>query len=150
MCQANNQAYPCDDINPAQHLNIIHTAEESVARTNEAYINSGINTQLRLVYVHYTSAIDDRSWSCSSILGAFRNNNDGVMDEVHQKRDEWGADFVALLTSTSVSGCGGIAYLGPWNSYMFSVTLARYAVGGTVSLYTVVLQNPNEAYSSSH
>lgn len=85
MCENNNQAYPCDDINPTQHLGIIHVAEEAVARTNQAYINSNINTQLRLVYVHYTP-YDDRSDSCGSVLGAVRKNGDGVMDEVHDLR----------------------------------------------------------------
>lgn len=131
MCESNNQAFPCDDIDPAQHLNIIHTAEEAVARTNEAYINSNINTQLRLVYVHYTD-YDDRSDTCSSVLGSFRQNGDGKMDEVHEMRNTWGADFAALLTSTRAGTCGGVAYLGPWNSLMFSVSKQRYAVGGTV------------------
>lgn len=130
MCQANNQAFPCDDINPAQHLNIIHTAEEAVAKTNEAYINSNIYTQLRLVYVHYTP-YDDRSDTCLSVLRSVTGNGDGIMDEVHEMRNTWGADFVALLTSTSAGSCGGIAYVGPYNSYQFSVTKARYAVGGT-------------------
>ena len=130
MCQANNQNFPCDDIDPAQHLNIIHTAEEAVAKTNEAYINSNIDTQLRLVYVHYTP-YDDRFDSCGSVLSAVRKNGDGVMDEVHGMRNTWGADFVALLTSTAAGSCGGIAYVGPYNSYQFSVTKARYAVGGT-------------------
>ena len=140
MCQANNQAYPCDDINPAQHLAIINVAEQAVARTNEAYINSNIDTQLRLVYVHYTP-YDDRSDSCGSVLGAVRKNGDGLMDEVHGLRNTWGADFVALLTSTSAGTCGGIAYVGPYNAYMFSVTKWRYAVGGTVSCLYHFLTN---------
>ena len=131
LCQSNKQSYPCDDIDPAQHLNIIHTAEEAVANTNEAYINSGIETQLRLVYVHYTSGINDSSHTCGSIIGAFQRNGDGLMDEVHDKRNEWGADFLALLPSSAVSGCGGVAYLGPYQAYMYSVTLAPYARGGT-------------------
>ena len=34
--------------------------------------------------------------------------------------------MVALLTSGAVSGCGGVAYVGPSNSYMYSVTLQKY------------------------
>jgi hypothetical protein len=136
MCQANRQAFPCDDIDPAQHLNIINTAEAAVAKTNEAYVNSNINTQLRLVYVHYTP-YDDRGDTCGSVLGSFRRNGDGIMDEVHTQRNTWGADFVALLTSTAAGTCGGIAYLGPWSSLMFSVTKWPYAVGGTVSFISI-------------
>ena len=50
----------------------------------------------------------------------------GIIDEIQGKRNEWGADIVALLTSDAVSGCGGVAYVGPSNSYMYSVTLQRY------------------------
>ena len=132
MCQSNSQSYPCDDIAPSQHLAMINKAEEAVAQTNQAYINSGINTQLRLVYVHYAD-YDDRSDSCGSVLRAV-TYTDGLMDEVHELRDTWGADFVALLTSTAAGTCGGVAWLGPYSTHMFSVTKWPYAAGGTVSL----------------
>lgn len=63
------------------------------------------------------------------------------MDEVHDKRSEWGADFVALLTSSKVSGCGGIAFLGPSKSVMFSVTLQSYlpAVVSSITLRSAFL-----------
>ena len=133
MCQSNSQSYPCDDIAPSQHLAMINKAEEAVAQTNQAYINSGINTQLRLVYVHYAD-YDDRSDSCGSVLRAVTYTNDGLMDEVHELRTTWGADFVALLTSTAAGTCGGVAWLGPYSTHMFSVTKWPYAAGGTVSL----------------
>ena len=60
----------------------------------------------------------------TSILLSFQYS--GIIDEIQGKRNEWGADIVALLTSGAVSGCGGIAYVGPSNSYMYSVTLQRY------------------------
>ena len=137
MCQQNGisvgngdcDAY--DDIDPANHINILNLADEAVQWTNVAYTNSQIEFQLRLVHVHYTPDVEDFLYDCGGILGKFRGLSDGVMDEVHGVRDTWGADVVALLTSSRVSGCGGIACVGPSNSFMFSVTLAPYAVGGT-------------------
>jgi hypothetical protein len=110
---------------------MINVAEESVAWTNVAYINSGIATQLRLVYVHHAPGFDDTSRSCVDLIYMVQRTTDGHLDDVHGVRDAWGADMVALLTSRRVSGCGGIAFVGPANAaYMFSVTLQRYSVNG--------------------
>mmetsp|Transcript_31508 Transcript_31508/g.60095 ORF Transcript_31508/g.60095 Transcript_31508/m.60095 type:complete len:1368 (-) Transcript_31508:3769-7872(-) len=137
MCEAAGRSISnggaCDQIgdldllDPALHAPIINVAETSVVWTNTAYINSGIQTQLRLVHTYMTD-FDDRGQTCRDMVYKWRDNNDNAMDEVHPKRTEYGADLAALLTTKAVSGCGGIAFVGPSNSYMFSVTLQRYSI----------------------
>ena len=38
------------------------------------------------------------------MISAIGSTSDGDMDEVHEKRNQWGADMVALLTSKKVKG----------------------------------------------
>lgn len=129
----------CDSditIDPANHLPIINKAEEAVVHTNVAYTNSGINFQLRLVYTHHTPTYRDTGKTCGQVISALQDQYDDNMDDVHDIRNLWGADAVALLTGNRVSGCGGVAYVGHYSPYsfsnwMFSVTLAPYATGGT-------------------
>lgn len=98
--------------------------------------NSGINFQLRLVYTHHTPTYRDTGKTCGQVISALQDRYDDNMDDVHDIRNLWGADAVALLTGPRVSGCGGVAYVGHYSPYsfsnwMFSVTLAPYATGGT-------------------
>ncbi len=92
---------------------------------NQAYINSRIAMQLRLVRaaeVAYTE-----SGNISTDLSRLQNKADGFMDTVHQLRDQYKADLVALIVDNGGSFCG-IAYVmanGPRASfagYAFSVT----------------------------
>ncbi|KAL7539111.1 hypothetical protein ACHAXR_009034, partial [Thalassiosira sp. AJA248-18] len=125
---------------PTNNVNIIDVATASVAWTNQAYKKSGIETQLRLVHTYRTPNYDDTSsgpgkGQCGAMLDDFTFKNDNHMDEVHTKRESWGADMLVLLTS-HVGGCGGIAWVGHVGSYsyshlMFSVTKQRFSIGGT-------------------
>lgn len=75
----------------------------AVAETNQAFLNSQINTQLRLVYsglVNYTETS-----SMSTDLGRLRSKTDGYMDDVHALRDTAKADLVSLIVENS-SSCG--------------------------------------------
>lgn len=139
LCELNSALSSCatfDTINPDNHQAAINKAEEAVAATNQAYLNSNLNLQLRLVYVQYVEDVDETTCDCVCMIYALKNAGDGIADGVHAKRNEWGADMVALLTSSRMSGCGGIAFVGhasPYYSYahvMFSVTIAAYATGG--------------------
>ena len=60
-------------------------------------------------------------------LGQLRNQNDGIMDEVHDKRERYGADIVAMIIDAS-QYCG-IGYVGPRKDLMFSVTKYSCATG---------------------
>lgn len=92
---------------------------------NQAYSNSGIAMRLRLARaaeVGYTE-----SGTISTDLSRLRSTNDGFMDTVHQLRNQYKADLVALIVDNGGPYCG-IAYVmanGPrasFASYAFSVT----------------------------
>jgi hypothetical protein len=102
----------------------------AVAAANQAYLNSKINMQLRLVYaaeVPYTE-----TGNMTRTLYDLQGMYDGKMDVVHQWRDTYGADQVALVTADSTY-CGlgyQMNYLASWfESYAFSVVHddSRYA-----------------------
>ena len=79
----------------------------AVATTNDAYKDSGIAAQLRLVR---TWAAGVNADTTNSWLSALQKPSDGILDGVHAQRDSAKADLVAVLTGPSTSACG-IAYL---------------------------------------
>ena len=97
----------------------------SVDLANQAYTNSKIAMQLRLVRaaeVAYTE-----TGNINTDLVRLRSTSDGFMDQVHTWRNQYKADMVALIVDNGGSYCG-IAYVmanGPrasFASYAFSVT----------------------------
>lgn len=67
----------------------------AVVETNQAFLESGIDVELRLVgsrQVDYRET-GDSEWD----LNLFTWNGDGFMDEVHRWRDRAGADIVSLI-----------------------------------------------------
>ena len=100
----------------------------AVEETNTALTASGVNFQLRLVH-----AYRDEDYIETSDFGVSLNDltfvNDGKLDSVHAKREEFRADVVAMLR-TSGGSCG-IAWRSatPSKSYMFSVTAWSCATG---------------------
>lgn len=77
--------------------------DNAVAAANQAYINSLIDMRLRLVYtgeVPYTE-----TGNMSRTLYDLQKANDGKMDVVHQLRNQYGADQVALI-SADANYCG--------------------------------------------
>jgi hypothetical protein len=79
-----------------------------VAETNQAYVNSRIQTRLRLVHaaqVDYTE-----SGNSGTDLSRLRATADGFMDNVHALRDTHGADMVKLIVANGGGACG-VAYL---------------------------------------
>ena len=76
----------------------------SVEYNNIAYDNSLAETQWNQVYAWQLEPGQDPS------LGQLTNPNDGIVDSVHDLRDVYGADQVALVDS----GGGGVAN-GLWN-----------------------------------
>ena len=65
-----------------------------VARANEIYTKSGIISKLRLVHTQLVNY--DENGSLSEHRSRLTIPNDGIMDEVHTLRDEYGADIVSL------------------------------------------------------
>ena len=86
---------------------------------NTAAENSGVLTRLNLVYSAKDHTGYEEGGSTGDCLTDIRGTSDGKLDYVHDLRNQYGADMVALVTSVSC----GTAYLGPNNgAYMFSVT----------------------------
>lgn len=69
--------------------------------------NSNTIATMRLVYTQEVSYTE--SGSSSTDLTRLRNTGDGYLDEVHEWRDAYGADLVAMFTK--VEDTGGIGYL---------------------------------------
>ena len=92
---------------------------------NQAYRNSQIAMQLRLVRAAEVAYAE--TGNISSDLSRLRSTSDGFMDTVHQLRNQYKADMVALIVDNGGAYCG-IAYVmanGPrasFASYAFSVT----------------------------
>jgi peptidyl-Asp metalloendopeptidase len=113
------------------HLNTV------IAQTNNTYANTQVPIQVRLVHAVEVQYDDSQSnMSYSTALSALRSSSDKVMDEVHNLRNQYGADVVSLFVSHPfVGGTVGMAYLmtsnpqnfSPW---AFSVVHQNYA-GGT-------------------
>lgn len=97
----------------------------AIAESNQAYSNSQINTQLRLVH---TSEVQNASGNMSADLSALTSSTDGVMDHIHDLRNQYGADMVSWFQESS-QYCG-IAWLsGTSASHGFSVVASNCATG---------------------
>ena len=93
------------------------------ADTNTAFQTSGVDAEVRIVHkalVNY----DESTGSWSDHLRRVSYRNDGIMDEVHAWRNEFGADAVSLFVNAG--GACGIGWLMQqlnfgWEQWMFSV-----------------------------
>ena len=109
---------------------IAAVCELECANTTITMENSGLNYGTRPVYVGLVEW-DEQS---DSLLGPFQNTSDGIIDEVHEIRDEVGADACALVSLTdgenpSVGYCG-LAYVLGGNSPAFAFSsLVRGCMG---------------------
>lgn len=98
--------------------------ELTVVETNQAYANSLIDAELRLVGMMEVAFDEDaNSGDFEGYLVALTDDTDGVMDEVHCVRDAVGADQVTLFVSVPGAGICGIA----WVMTELSEAFAPYA-----------------------
>jgi hypothetical protein len=100
----------------------------AVSETNVAFVNSGIFVNLQLVHAYrettYTEyETDDRH----SLRNALYDMKEGNVTGLREKREEVGADLVAMIVHHE-SKCG-IGFLGPRQDLMMSVTTWRCATG---------------------
>lgn len=79
---------------------------QAIAFANQAYSDSGVYMQLRLV--HTAELRTNESATFETDLTALTEPNDGVWDEVHALRDQYKADLVSLMRATSQPVGGGI------------------------------------------
>ena len=107
-----------------------------VDSANQAYSNSQIAMQLRLV--HTAELAYTESGAIDTDLTRLQNTTDGIMDQVHQLRDQHKADLVALIVDNGGNSCG-IAYVmtnGPrasFANYAFSVTARDCIANNTLA-----------------
>jgi hypothetical protein len=80
----------------------------AVSETNTGYSQSDVAQRIRLVHsteVEYTESSDtDAGWSTD--LSRLKSKTDGYMDNIHDLRDQYGADLVVLLVRASTLYCG--------------------------------------------
>ncbi|MFN8826625.1 MAG: M12 family metallo-peptidase, partial [Planctomycetota bacterium] len=80
----------------------------AVSQANAGHLASGAPIEFRLVHMAETNYVETGS---GADLGAFRDPSDGQMDEVHQARNDYGADLMHLIVSPNSSSFCGIGYL---------------------------------------
>lgn len=99
-----------DDVATSQSfLAIRNKVELAVAEGNSDFERSGARVRLRLVgleRIEYTE-----NGSNSDALERLRRTNDGYLDDVHDLRDELGADLVCLIQEEQDTSSSGIAYV---------------------------------------
>lgn len=100
--------------------------ESSVALANTTYENSGVNFRIRLVHL---ARVEYAETGTATDLTRLRNTSDGHMDIVHQWRNQYAADLVALIPGTpaqnrSYCGIANLPTLLPAPSSAFSITEA--------------------------
>ncbi len=100
--------------------------EYLVALANQAYVDSQVNIQLRLVYTGEVNYSDRNS--LQTALTALTNGS-GAFANVASLRQQYGADLVALLQQydSGTNGACGLAWLNGGNSSHLSATYG-YAV----------------------
>ncbi|KAI9021059.1 Metallo-peptidase family M12B Reprolysin-like-domain-containing protein [Hyaloraphidium curvatum] len=111
-------------IDAGSDANIRTSVNLAVTETNEAYLQSGVNQRLRLVYageVAYTTAGFDTD------LARLQSTTDGFLDEVHALRNQYGADLVSLII-TDTAYCG-LGYLNGGADWAFTVVSRTCATG---------------------
>ncbi|MBX3394978.1 MAG: hypothetical protein KF841_06385 [Phycisphaerae bacterium] len=87
--------------------NLIAEISAAVTYANNAYVNSGIGTELRLVHVAPVSY--EEEVNAVTNLNRLVEMSDGFLDSVHADRDVHGADLVCLVVNNTMDS-GGVAY----------------------------------------
>ena len=112
----------------------------AVTDANDAYLNSGMSIQFRLVHMAQV-AYDETSGNMNQSLNELTSTSDGQLDEVHAWRDTYGADLVSLITEDG--GYCGIAWV------MQNVGSGFQSHGFSV-VYSVCLPTQTLAHETGH
>ncbi len=104
---------------------IITRIDSAISQSNIALSNSLAQTQLRLV--HAAEIAYTETGVLGTELERLRGTTDGYMDDIHNLRNQYGVDVVALMTGLTDSAYAGVGYLmtppGSWfATSAFSVT----------------------------
>jgi hypothetical protein len=76
----------------------------AIDETNQGYANSNVDHRLELVHTYETP--QPQSSSFSTNLTWLQDPDDGRFDEVHDLREQYGADLVQMILGTDGSLCG--------------------------------------------
>ena len=96
--------------------NILAEIDLAIIKTNSDFANSGLTTRIRLadtmevVYAGDETSTGSSGWQ-STMLERLAGITDGVMDEVHARRNAVGADMVTLVQRRTDPSSSGIAYV---------------------------------------
>jgi peptidyl-Asp metalloendopeptidase len=102
-------------------------AHLAITETNQGYANSGIRHRLTMIDTVYASEYRDTR-DARKDLGALTETRDGVLDWVHQRRDEKGADLVTLIVGQGTNACG-VGWLNAGAGNAFTVVDKGCALG---------------------
>ncbi|AXI02524.1 reprolysin-like metallopeptidase [Aquirhabdus parva] len=95
---------------------------------NQTYINSAVNSQLRLVDTQAVDYVETTDLGVS--LAAWKGTTDGQMDNIHARLNTVGADIAILITSKSGANSCGLAYVGANSTaYAFGIVEDSCAIG---------------------
>ena len=113
-----------------------------VAETNLAFANSGVSRRLRLVGTDLVGYSE--SGNLATDLGNLTSASDGLMDDVHARRDATGADLVQLVVGATGGGACGVAWL------MNPVTIGFAPYAFSVSAYPCISPNYTFGHELAH
>ena len=98
----------------------------AVDETNQSFANSGVNPRLQLVESYETNYPE--SGNMVTDRNRFRDDGDGFMDEVHDRRDAANADLALLVTAPG-GFCGIAADILATEATAFAVVAHNCATG---------------------
>lgn len=126
--------------------NIDNLIQLAIDETNQSYSNSDVNPRLALVHKYQVSYTENTD--IGDDLSDWRNSSDSYMNEVHTKRNEYGADVAILLVKDNATACG-VAYVYPGESSSFGVVsqgcaTGNYSLGHEIGHIQGAHHNPEE------
>ena len=101
----------------------------AILESNQGYANSGVTLRIELACLYQT--VFNETAAIENDVDTFRNNGDGVMDEVHTLRSDYDADMCALIIDGTDPDWCGWAYGFDYTAYsnMFQATVYDCATG---------------------
>jgi hypothetical protein len=126
-CKLSGEAEDCT-VSLATEANMIARVDLAIEETNQAFEESGVQTELRLVHAYrhptYVETNNDRSYT------ALKDITYDAIHGVHDTRAEYGADIVALLINANdYCGIAWNLHQGVDKDWMFSVSHYNCATG---------------------
>lgn len=115
----------------------------AIEKVNVAFANSEITARVKMVGMHETRLVGDEvpeartGWQDDSLTNLYKTD-DGVMDDIHAKRDATGADVVCLALQRNDFSSSGLSFLldepGRYDNadYAFAVVSLRDMPSGNV------------------